>query len=566
LTLRDDVAYHFGRLARCLRQAREASALLHELGFGGANPTLAQWLDALQAARDVLACPLVPPNWFASSPRAMATAVVQLDGLARRYRQVRDTLPEFSPEALRGADPSVLAACTPGPDTASLRLQPHPDTSMRAFRERLARIGGPLRDLQRQAAVLEQATRRVTALLQVPLPALPVQNLGQLAELANHVARMQPIRRSWWNAARRQKLQAALSRGQEEAAAAHRLRGELIGRLSPKAFAAESGPLAARARGFRSLLLRLLRLPRWLAFKGLVSGWYTQEPSTTAVLLADLDRLDGYHRRAEHVRQLKAQYAADLLADADGQPDWTETLEGLRAVDRLEQSVGAPPALQAALSAEGSLDRGGLAMAAAELTRQAASLQQQLETVGRDYDLGEVQEGPSCPVPCTAQGLGAWLAAQVAAVESEVDRLDRLGALLADGQDLALAAVAERLRTLQDLMALRQQVVTLGDQLGLREESRRLEEFDWSELRSRAEALLRLLDAWNQPPSPPVVQALTVPPVRARLEEAVRAARRPAPAAWTSPGASSRSSSTRPRSSRPASRWAGRCWPNCTPG
>jgi hypothetical protein len=522
LTLRDEVGYHFGRLAGCVRQALEASALLHELGFGGKNPTMTQWLTALQSAHTVLSCPLVPAAWFASSPRVIAEAFVQLDRASQRYRQVRGALREFSPEALRQADPSLLTACTTSPDASRPRLLPHADNTVRALRQRLARLGKGLRDLQQQAGALEQATRTVVGLLQVPLSALAVKKLGRLAGLAGHVARMKPARRSWWNAARREELQGALTRCQEEAGAAQELRKELMGRLSPQAFAAESGRLAARARGFKSFLQRLLRLPRWLAFKSQVSGWYTQEPPSTAALLDDLGKLDGYHRRVEHCRQVQAQYAADLLADAEGQPDWAGMLEGLRSVDRLEQVLRTPPALQAALSAEGFLDRGGLAAAAAELARQVASLQLLLEGIGRDYDLGEVQDGPSRHIKCTAQGLAAWLAAQATAVEREVATLDRLCTLLADGQDLALAEVAGRLRSLTELIELRQQVARLRDQLGLKEESRRLEEFDWSQLRSRAEGLLRFFDAWNQAPAPPVVQALTVPQVRARVEEAVR--------------------------------------------
>src|SRR5262249_42648329 len=157
------------------------------------------WLAALARATRVLACPLVPAAWFARDARRSAEAVIQLDRVTRKYRRVRDGLPEFAPEALREADPATLA--TPRGDPA--RLLPRPDDTLRARCRRLARAGDALRELLRRTTATDQALQQAITLLQVPLPPLAVRGLRRFADLSEHAARMRPVRRSWWDPARR---------------------------------------------------------------------------------------------------------------------------------------------------------------------------------------------------------------------------------------------------------------------------------------------------------------------------------------------------------------------------
>src|SRR5262249_34577556 len=181
-----------------------------------------------------------------------------------------------------------------------------------------------------------------------------------------------------------------------------------------------------------------------------------------------------------------------------------------------------PAALQAVVSTEGSLDREALSAAAAGLAQQVVSLRQQLEVVGRDYDLPDVQDDSSPHIRCTARDLAAWTDTQVVALAREAATVNRLGGLLAEGQDIPLAKLPAKLRAVTELAQLRTQITRLRDRLGLREESRRLEDRDWSQFRERAESLLRFLAAWGHPLPRPIVQGLTMTEARSRLAGAVK--------------------------------------------
>jgi hypothetical protein len=96
-TLTKDVRHHFPRLVECLSKTIHASGLMEKAGWRAEGSTRAHWFAALEQARSVLACPLVPAFWFKSDPKAVAGAVIQLDQVTVRHRQVRAALPEFLP-------------------------------------------------------------------------------------------------------------------------------------------------------------------------------------------------------------------------------------------------------------------------------------------------------------------------------------------------------------------------------------------------------------------------------------------------------------------------------------
>jgi very-short-patch-repair endonuclease len=517
--LGNEVRHHLGRLTACLGRVAEATAALHGLGFCVGQPTPVQWRKAVASARDVLSYPPVPAAWFKGDPRSTAKDVVQLDDLSQAYRRARAALPEFAPEALRLADVNALAALRLSP--GGPRLVPRPGDTLRTLRQRLASLGPVLEELRRRAAAVEQAVQRIGELLQIPPPQRPVKELPRLAELATLIARMGPVRRSWWNAGRRKELHNFLARCQEEARAAQEVRSELVTRLSPRAFTPESGALAARASRFRSFLARLL--PRWWSLKAEVVGWYTGEAPKTAALLADMGKLAAYHRRIDYCRQVREQYAGDLLAGGDGEPDWDRTLEVVRSMDRLEQLTRAPAALQATLSEEGRLDRRALAASAKGLADQAAALCRHLELVARDYDLAEVTDGTPGQVRLTAGQLASWLETQAGAVGRQLALLEWVGGLLAEGKDVPAQALAARGRSLAELGQLRGQVAGLCARIWPGQAPpQRAEEHDWGALRQGAEALLRLLDSYRGSLPVPVVRVLTSPEARAQLAEAVR--------------------------------------------
>jgi very-short-patch-repair endonuclease len=520
LTLRDDVRHHFGRLAACLGGVGEATAVLHQLGFGFARPTRAQWRAAVGTARVLLACPPVPAAWFKGDPRAVAQAVAQLDGLSQAYRRARAALPEFAPEALHLADANALSALAASP--AAPRLVPRPGDTVQSLRRRLAALATALRDARRLTESVDRAVERVGELLRMALPAQPVKGLARLADLATLVARTGPVRPSWWDAGRRKELQGVLARCQEEARAAREVRAELAPRLSPRAFAPESAAVAAQASRFRSFLARLLRVFGWWSLKGRVGGWYVEEPPKTRALLADLARLAGYHRRLDYCQQVQAQYADDLAAGAAGEVAWDKTLRALESVDRLERLTKIPAKLQTALSAEGGLDRGALAAAARALAEQVGFLRQRLEAVAQDYDLAEVTDGPPGQVRLTARDLATWLEAQVGAVGRQAALLEQVSGFLAEGRDVAAEALPARVRALAEVGKARAQVAGLCARVWPGQPQTRAEERDWSALSGAATALLRLLDRWRGPLPPAVARVLTDPAAHGQLADAVR--------------------------------------------
>jgi very-short-patch-repair endonuclease len=519
LTLRDDVRHHFGRLAACLDGIREAAAALHGLGFSPGEPTRAQWELAVEQARSVLACPSIDAGWFAADPRSVAEAGVQIHRLSQAHRQARTALPEFSPEALRVAEAGILSALAGSSDEA--RLVPRSGDTLKTVRQRLLPLAATLGELQRQATSLDQVSQGIGELLRTTLPSAPVKALRRVGELAELIAGLGPVRRSWWDAGRRRELQAVLARCLEETRAAQEARAELAPRLAPRAFAPESGQVALRASRFRSFLARLW--PGWWSLRGKVAGWYVGEAPGTAGLLADLGKLAAYHRSTDYCRQIRQQYAADLKAGDDGEPDWQETLDALRALDRLEELMKIPAALRATLGKEDGLDRPALAGAARSLAEQEAALRRQLATVARDYDCAAVTDGAAGEVRLTAGELAGWLSAQAGAVRRQADVLERLEKLLAEGRDVPAEVVPARLGSLAEVGRLRLQVASLCDRIWPGQPPpARAEERDWSALHDGAAGLLRLLDQWHGPLPAPVVRVLTSPEVRAQLAEAVR--------------------------------------------
>jgi very-short-patch-repair endonuclease len=518
-TVRDEVRHHFRQLAACLVGLEEAITSLHNLGFCVPRPTRDQWREAVEAARNVLACPPVPAHWFKVEPKGIAEAVVQMDQLAGAYRRTLAALPEFASEALRTANADALTKLRGLLDV--LRLIPRPGDSLRTLRPRFVALATPLQELQQRAVSVDQATQRIVDLLRIPLPALPIKKLRRLAELVNLIVRMGPVRPSWWHEGRRKELQQAILQHQEQARAAQNVRAELVTRLTPLAFARESANLAIHASGFRSFLKRLL--PRWWSVKDQVAGWYIGDIPKTGALLEDLAKLASYHKKIAYCQQIREQYAADLLTSANGEPDWQSTLEGLRSVDHLEQMTKVPTALQSALCSEGGVDRSVLTAASKALADQLTLLHQHVEVVAREYDIREVMDEASGQVRFKAQELAEWLSVHADTVLQRAAHLEKVERLLAEGRDISSEDLSIRLGSLAELGTLRLRIAVLcGRVWPDQQPPQGVEERDWSALRRSAEGLLKLLDRWQGPPPVSVIRVLTSQEVRAQLTEAVR--------------------------------------------
>jgi very-short-patch-repair endonuclease len=517
--LRNDICHHFGELEACLGRITEAAAALHQLGFCVGRPTRSQWRGAVEIARAVLACPPVPASWFQGDPKSVAEAVVQIDHLSQACRRARSSLPEFATEALRRAEADSLSALDMPPDGTG--LSPQPGETVGALRQRLRNAGITLRELLTRALAVDQSVQEVARLLRVSVSSTPVKALPRLAELAEVAARMGPVRRSWWEAGRRKELQGVFARCQAETRAAQEVRAELAARLSPRAFAPESTELAASAERFRFFLARLL--PGWWAFKAEASRWYTSEAPKTASLLDDLGRLAAYHRRMDYCREVQEHYAADLLLDGEGKPDWDGTLDALRSLDRMEQLIPKIPAnLQADLSTENGLDRPGLVATARALAERIASLRQYMEAA-KECDLREVTDGAPGKVRLSARALMTWLETRSGTVARQTAFFEQVSALLAEGRDLAVADLAGKVRTLNALGNFRTQLAGLCSRVWPGQATPAgVEDRERSALSSGAEALLRLLERWHGSLPAQVVRVLTTPEIRERLTSAVR--------------------------------------------
>jgi very-short-patch-repair endonuclease len=523
--VQDEIRHHFSRLAEALTQAEEVATALHKLGFGPSAPTWHEWLKSLEAARTVLACPLVPPEWFARDPRACAAAVVQLDELTSAYRRGVAALPEFAPGALRQADPAALGEAAEVP-AGSLRLVHKVGDTLRTRYQRVVAVGKSLEEVRGTVNAVDGASKRVVELLSLSPPSLSVRALAHRTAVAKHVALMKPVRRSWWDAERRKELQAIATKCQAEARAAQETRAALAGRLSPRAFAGDSAALAAESGRFPSSLAWLLpwnRPWRWLPVKRQVSTWYVGETPKTAILMQDLAQVASYHRRTDYCAAVREQYGMDVMTSENGEPDWGETVGALESINRLLELLGQkmPAGLQEALSTIEGLDRPTLAIAAQALGEQLGSLRQQLKALAGEYDLTEVTEEEPHRVRISAPEFVAWIDTQLASIRQEAVALERAIGWLAEGLDLPAESWTDRRRALGELGKVRTQIAGLCGRIWSTAPPAGAEERDWAKLRDAAAALLVLLGKIGARLPAPVVSVLTGPTVRAELAQAM---------------------------------------------
>ena len=491
LGVRDEIRHHFTRLAEAVGQAEEIAATMNRLSFGLRAPTWAQWLGSLEAARLVLACPMVPAGWIVGHPRQMAEAVVQLDQQTRAYRGRVAALPEFAPGALRQADPAAIVE-TASPTVVSRHLAHAGGDTLRSTCQRLRTVGTSMRELRGAVEAVDEAAKRVGELLRIAILSQPIKSLNLLAAIAGHIARMKPVLRSWWDAGRRTELKTVIAKCQKEKRAAQETRAVLAGRISPKAFTRDNASWAAEGSRFSrswTWLLPWNRPWQWWSVKRRVSMWYMGEVPTTRVLMDDLAHVAGYHRGLEYCDAVRMQYSADLLTGEDGEPDWDGTLENLEAVDRLVELIGKkiPPNLQEALGTEKGLERPALAIAAQVLGEQLGSLRQRLERLAGEYDLSDVMDASPPRVRVTASELATWLEAQLAAIEQEVVVLERAANWLMEGRDVRAESWPARRRALSELGKMRATIAELCGRLWPGQPPEGVEDRDWTALREAAE-------------------------------------------------------------------------------
>src|SRR5439155_24741336 len=98
--------------------------------------------------------------------------------------------------------------------------------------------------LTTRASAAHDAARQAIEATRLSVPVPPRGELAALADQLEAVAALGAIPKGWWEPSRRKELLGAFGRAVGDQAAAQAIRAELVGRLSPAAFAPEVGPLA----------------------------------------------------------------------------------------------------------------------------------------------------------------------------------------------------------------------------------------------------------------------------------------------------------------------------------
>jgi very-short-patch-repair endonuclease len=521
---REDIEYLLGRLSDVTVPAARAAEALTGLGFTSNPPTAPAWRAAEDDARRVLSAPLFPAEWFRGNPRVTAQAMVGLDAAAREARELAKRVPEFAPSLVRAiADPTAVAELTP--DRARL-----PDEGLSA-RDRMAALGRveeQLRALARLAGEVEPAARTAAGLLQMS-GSPGADQMANLAGVAAEIGEGPPIPPRWWEARRREELLETLARGEEEERLARDQLAGLLTKFDPVALAPQSlaTVMEAERRG-SSFWQRLL--PRWWKLKKQVAVWYVTAAPSSSALRADVAELATYHRRVVAVRQIAAQYAAELSMIAKGEPDWGATATRVRAVEWLDRA-GVQHTFKAAAKAHRAFDHPALAQAAERLARLATALREGWEALQSEFVIPDATARFARPVP----ELVAWLTAEADGCRREAAALSVLVSALLPGKDVSAAALPERAADLRKLVDARARILVTAAVLKDARPPHELEAADHSADADRARALQEVLGGLGRTVTPPIVAALSDPTTREKLEAATRqsdTARRSFDKAW----------------------------------
>ncbi|MBP3955842.1 DUF4011 domain-containing protein [Gemmata sp. G18] len=494
---KDDARFHLSRLAGAIPAAEKAVATLAEAGVGPEPPSVLEWDAAVADARSLLPLSFFPPEWFATDPRAAAQRAVELHQAVLESRELSAKLPEFDIAAVKQAASQIDSLGAVNADRE--RLTAGAALTLRNRLVAVQQTANAVRQLETLATELDRAALAATQALGVSR----VPELAKLAEcvhLGDVVGRVGAGPRAWGTAGRRKELLAVVSRADEQDRAAQAVRTELITRFSPVAFVPESSAIARDAvQAGRSFWSRLF--PRWWGLSKQVSAWYASSPRTGTPLRADVAALAGYHQQAEAARQVVGAYGNELMKDTTGGPDWTGTLDALRAVETLEERGVKHEALS-------KRDRKALGDSATALEAAERAFRDRLAVVASDF--------AALPLDAkTPAEVRAWLMTEVTALEREASGLQALVNLLAQGQDIPGGRI-------RDAATSAARLATVAARLKQLEEGQPTDDRVRAERAALGEELLRLLDRWKRPVLPQLRGVLTEPSARDRLKSAIQ--------------------------------------------
>jgi very-short-patch-repair endonuclease len=217
------------------------------------------------------------------------------------------------------------------------------------------------------------------------------------------------------------------------------------------------------------------------------------------------------------------QPADDLVLREDGELDWEQTTEGLRAAEQFDPLVRVFPELREVLVDRVRVDQEALEASLEELSKRYGNFDEAVGRACRHYDLATVlsQEGQQSKI--SVADFAEWLETASSKLERRLAALHRLCALLRPSQDVLLPELPERLRSIEKLHQARSHLASLAARLGLPDtDLEPVQDRDWTDLRSKAEWTIGFLDNFADRPPEPLIRAATDPEFRQQLSDSVQ--------------------------------------------
>ena len=520
LNLKADIDHHLEGLDVGLGRIRAAVAMLNRLDLAPSDPDVPNWLGLLDAIKDAPMYPLVPAEWFQGTPRQVASAYIELDQHTAAYRQCRRVLPEFSEESILRIDGEALDALTRLSPDSDLPLLPHDHTTVLGLRTHLQRVEMPLRTVTDRASAVNQALNAVLALLGLKPRPIAARGIGKAQELMGLVGKVTPIRRAWLEPQRRQEIQKIIDRCRDEEKQNGEGRIGLIDRMLPSAFDPKSGEPIRRSQFFRSRWKRFL--PGWWKLRGQLTSFYSGAVPESALLLKDMEALNEYHRRLAYVSQMKQQYADQLVIGEDGEADWEQTAEGLKACEQLEPLLRVYPEVKELMINPQGIDQLRLRDALSELGRAYRGFREASSSVSQFIDVGGVLGADGKQPKLSLDEFVTWLEKQLARLESHLSALGSVADLLKPHHDVSLHDLSNRIVSIESVRKHRARIDRTSSQLPSIPDRLQICERDWSDHREKAVWTLLFLDKHGDRPPEPLIRVATTPEIREHVTDAVQ--------------------------------------------
>jgi len=520
LNLRPDIEYHFERLDGELARIRDAAPKLAGLDFVPSEPSIPAWLDALELVKDAPSYPLVPADWFQVNPRQVVAGYVKLDQVTRAFRQTREDLAEFSEEAVLRLDANALKALETPLNNGEPCLFPHDHKTVLSLRSHLQSLAEPLRNLTEYAKVTNRALDGVLEVLGLKPRAVAAQGIAEIQEVLGLVGKVAPISRSWLDPQKRQEIQKVINRCRNEEALNGACRLKLLDRMLPKVFDPEFALLADRSQSYRAGWKRLL--PGWWMLRGRVAALYSGGAPDTSLLLSDMQALIEYHRRLDYIRQVRQQYAEQLIVREDDEGDWERTTEGLEACEHFDSPLRAFPELKDILIDPSRIDRDAFHSSLDVLSEAYRAFREALPAVSQYIDLGSVLGSEGKQSKVSAKDFAEWLERQSHSLESQLSSLGSVSEVLKPTHDLSLGELPSRLHSIESLRKYGAKIDRLSETLRLSSETSEVRDRDWTDHRSKAKWTIQFLDYHADHPPESLIRAATRPEIRQDVTDAVQ--------------------------------------------